>query len=165
MIDWWLGVALLYYYDDTAAYGYSLHNCMPYVHVHSCGTLWLSLAKLVCMHAVLGLKWATCSDNIEQYCSVHLYQGFATIVLQDMSMSPRRLLWGKLTWCLHYSAEFNTIYQACCCCEPLNLEQHYTITYLIPTLYPLLHATLIYTWVKAEDEATLYYHCLLVQVY
>ena len=30
--------------------------------MYSCGTLWL--AKLVCMHIVLGPTWLTCSDNI-----------------------------------------------------------------------------------------------------
>ena len=56
---------------------------------------------------------------------------------------------GKLSWCRHHSAEFDTTHQGCCCYEPSHLEQHccasitlalspapIIIVALLQTLYP-----------------------------
>ena len=115
---------------------------MPCAFLWYPSNLWLVKLVHVCMHAVLGPIWATCSDNIghacNSYCSVYfsLAPRFCIIVLQDVLkklaivLKSRRLLWGKLT-CQHCSVALNTTHQGCHCCEPLNLEQSLLCKYNI----------------------------------
>ena len=68
--------------------------------------------------AVLGPKWATCSDNIGHAIYFSLAPRLCILTLQDVlkklanyQHSPQEseaILWGKLTWCPHCSAD-NTL--------------------------------------------------------